>query len=356
MRVTQKTRLATAVILIAVSGLLVGAVPAFAASSITGTGATFPQFLYQKWAAAYHAANPSVQISYTGTGSGAGIQAIQAGTVDFGASDAPLAKAALNQSKLVQFPTCVGGIVPIVNIPGVGTGRLKLSGHVLARIYLGEITKWNNPEIRSLNSGLNLPNESIKVIYRADSSGTTWNFTTYLSRVSSTWAGDVGISKSPAWPVGIGGNKSDGVANLVKTEKYSIGYIEYAYAKTYKIAYAQMRNRAGKWVLPSSTSFAAAAAGAPWSWNNGFYTVLATAKGTGSWPMTAATFVLVRRTQASKETGNAMLRFFDWAYRVAKAKAAARSLDFVSMPPSVVTKVEAVWRSFIKASRVPCWP
>jgi phosphate transport system substrate-binding protein len=355
-RTSSKPGASVVIVVITALVLLIAAAPAFGATSITGTGATFPQLLYQQWASDYHAANSNVQVNYTGTGSGAGINAIEAGTVDFGASDQPLFQTDLDGHNLVQFPTVVGGIVPIYNLAGIGAGKLKLTGDVLAKIYLGQITKWNDRAIKALNPKLNLPSSSISVVYRSDSSGTTWNFTTFLARVNPTWRTTIGISKSPKWPVGAGGNKSEGVAALVKANRGTVGYIEYSYAKTGHIAYAQMQNKAKQWVLPSATSFGAAAAGANWNWSNRFYTVLANAPGAKSWPMTAATFVLVRTSQKSLDTGKIMLKFFDWGYKATRAKADAAFLDFVPMPASVISKVETVWHSLVKNGSTPCWP
>ena len=354
-RISSKPGASVVIVMIAALVLLIAAAPAFGATTITGTGATFPQLLYQQWASDYHAAT-GVQVNYTGTGSGTGQSSIKAGTVDFGASDQPLYQTDLDSSGLVQFPTVVGGIVAAYNLPGIYSGKLKLTGDVLAKIYLGQITKWNDKAIKALNPKLNLPSNAISVIYRSDSSGTTWNFTTYLSRVNATWRAKYGAQKTISWPVGSGGSKSDGVAALVKNNRYTIGYLEYSYATTGHIAYAQMQNKAKKWVLPSATSFAAAAAGAAWNWSNRFYTVLANSPGAKSWPMTAATFVLVRQDQKSLDTGKALLKFWDWGYKNSKAMADAAFLQFVPMPSSVIAKVEAVWTSLVKNSGTPCWP
>jgi phosphate transport system substrate-binding protein len=356
-RISSKPGASVVIVMSTALVLLIAAAPAFGATTITGTGATFPQLLYQQWASDYHAGNSSVQINYTGTGSGAGQNAIKQGTVDFGASDQPLFITDLNSSGLVQFPTVVGGIVPVYNLAGIGAGKLKLTGDVLAKIYLGQITTWNNAAIKKLNPTIarKLPNATISVVYRSDSSGTTWNFTTYLSRVNATWRTTKGASKSPSWPTGTGAKGSDGVAALVKSSRNTLGYLEYSYATTGHIAYAQMQNSKKMWVLPSAASFSAAAAGARWTWSNGIYTVLANAPGVKSWPMAAATFVLVRTSQKSLDTGKAMLKFFDWAYKSAKGKSDAAFYQFVPMPTSVVAKVEAVWHT-VAASGTPCWP
>jgi phosphate transport system substrate-binding protein len=356
-RISSKPGASVVIVMITALVLLIAAAPAFGATTITGTGATFPALLYGQWANDYHSANSGVQINYTGTGSGAGQSAIKAGTVDFGASDQPLFITDLNSSGLVQFPTVVGGIVPAYNLSGIGAGKLKLTGDVLAKIYLGQITKWNDSKIKALNPTIagKLPNATISVVYRSDSSGTTWNFTTYLSRVNAAWRSGPGASKSPSWPTGTGAKGSDGVTAVIKANRNTIGYLEYSYATAGHIGYAQMQNSKKKWVLPSAASFSAAAAGANWTWSNGFYTVLANAPGAKSWPIAAATFVLVRTSQKSLDTGKAMLKFFDWAYKSAKGKADAAFYQFVPMPTSVITKIEAVWHT-VAASGTPCWP
>lgn len=353
-RISSKPGASVVTILIAALVLLIAAAPAFGATTITGTGATFPALLYQQWAAHYSAA----QVNYTGTGSGAGINAIEQGTVDFGASDQPLFITDLDSHNLVQFPAVVGGIVPIYNLVGIGAGQLKLTGDVLAKIYLGQITKWNDSRIKGLNPSIanKLPAATISVVYRSDSSGTSWNFTTYLSRVNATWRTTVGPGKQVKWPVGQGAKGSDGVSAVVKANHNTIGYIEYSYAKVGHIAYAQMQNKAKKWVLPSHTSFRAAAIGANWNWSNRFYTVLANAPGTQTWPITAATFVLVQKNQKSLTTGRALLKFFDWGFKNSTAKTDVAKLDFVPMPSSVITKVESVWRSSVKNGSTPCFP
>ena len=346
---------ATIVALVALAVFLVAAVPAFAATTVTGAGATFPLPLYQQWAIDYNHKVPSVQVSYSGGGSGFGISEIKAGHVNFGGTDAPLSRADLDSFGLVQFPTCVGGVVPIVNIPGIKSGRLKLTGGVLADIYLGKITKWNSKAIKALNPTLSLPSLAIAVVYRSDASGTSWIFTNYLARVSTVWAGAVGIGKTVAWPRGVGANGNPGVANTVKGKSGAIGYVEFAYAKSNKIPYTQMKNRSGRWVLPTLTSFGAAAAGAKWSWSNGFYQVLVNQPGAKAWPITGATFVLIKRSQSSQSFGRTMLKFFNWAYTNTTAKNDASRLNYVAMPSSVVSKVQTMWK-LVKASGKPCWP
>jgi phosphate transport system substrate-binding protein len=355
-KTSRRTGAGVAITLIATLVLLVAAVPALAATNITGAGATFPLPLYQKWASDYNKKVSDVQVSYSGGGSSFGISQIKAGSVDFGGSDAPLNKGALNTGGLIQFPTCVGGVVPIYNLSGVASGKLRLTGPVLAKIYLGTIVKWNATPIKKLNPGVNLPDKYIQVVHRSDGSGTTWIFTNYLGLVSQEWRGDVGIGKTVSWPVGYGGNGNPGVANVVKTTEGAIGYVEYAYAKLNKLSYAQMMNASKKWVMPTANSFAAAAAATKWTWKNGFYEVLVNKPGTTTWPITGATFVLIKKSQKSVEFGRTMLKFFNWAYTDSSARSATSALDYVPMPTSVANSVKAVWSSSVKSGGKPCWP
>ena len=311
-----------------------------AVTEISGAGATFPYPVYAKWAEAY-AAETGVKMNYQSIGSGGGIKQIVARTVDFGASDAPLKPETLNRDGLMQFPTVMGGVVPVVNIPSVKAGELKISPTVLANIYLGKITKWNDPAIGAINPGVKLPGMPITVVHRSDGSGTTWIFTNYLSKVSADWKSKVGNDKSVAWPVGVGGKGNEGVASYVSRIKGSVGYVEYAYALQNKMAYARLENAAGKFVDPTSESFQAAAANADWAHAAGFYMVLTDQPGDQSWPITGATFILVHTTQEKPATGNAVLRFFDWAY--ANGDKMAADLDYVPMPDSVVKLVEKAW-------------
>ena len=311
-----------------------------AVTEISGAGATFPYPVYAKWAEAY-AASTGVKMNYQSIGSGGGIKQIVARTVDFGASDAPLKPETLNRDGLMQFPTVMGGVVPVVNIPSVKAGELKISPTVLANIYLGKITRWNDPAIGAINPGVKLPGMPITVVHRSDGSGTTWIFTNYLSKVSADWKSKVGNDKSVAWPVGVGGKGNEGVASYVSRIKGSVGYVEYAYALQNKMAYARLENAAGKFVDPTSESFQAAAANADWAHAAGFYMVLTDQPGDQSWPITGATFILVHTTQEKPATGNAVLRFFDWAY--ANGDKMAADLDYVPMPDSVVKLVEKAW-------------
>jgi len=328
--------------------------PSMAAVSITGAGATFPAPLYYKWANDWKAKTGN-KVNYQAIGSGGGISAIKNGTVLFGGSDAPLTAGELNSAGLVQFPTCIGGVVPIVNLPGFGNGKLKLNGPVLAQIYLGQITMWNAGAIKSLNPGAKLPATRILVVHRSDSSGTTWIFTHYLSSVSSTWASQVGADKSVRWRVGVGGKGNEGVAGLVKQTKGRIGYVEYAYSVQSRIPYAQMKNKAGKFVLPSLGSFGAAAAGARWSSSNGFGTILVNAAGSRSWPIAGASFALVKKSTGNYANAHAMFSFFDWAYKNGTGRADATRLQYVSMPLSVVGAVERVWHAQVKAGGKAAW-
>jgi phosphate transport system substrate-binding protein len=334
---------------IAVAG---GAVAA-EVSQISGAGATFPYPVYAKWAEAY-AQKTGVQMNYQSIGSGGGIKQIKAKTVDFGASDAPLEAKELDEAGLMQFPMIMGGVVPVVNVPDLKAGELKLSGAVLADIFLGKVTQWNDPAIAALNAGTKLPDTAISVVHRSDGSGTTWIFTNYLSKVSEDWAKKVGNDKAVSWPVGVGGKGNEGVASYVGRIKGSIGYVEYAYALQNKIPHVRLENRDGKFVEPTSESFQAAAAGADWAHAPGFYMVLTDQPGADSWPITGASFILVYKTQEKPATGAAVLNFFDWAYR--NGQSLAEQLDYVPMPASVVGLVEKTWAAEIKdASGKPVW-
>jgi phosphate transport system substrate-binding protein len=316
-----------------------------ALTEIAGAGATFPYPVYAKWAEAY-AAETGIKLNYQSIGSGGGIKQIVAKTVDFGASDAPLKPEELQKDSLMQFPMVMGGVVPVVNVPGVKAGELKLSPEVLANIYLGKITKWNDAAIMALNTGMKLPATAITVVHRSDGSGTTWIFTNYLSKISTDWQAKVGNDKSVAWPVGVGGKGNEGVASYVSRIKGSIGYVEYAYALQNKMAHAKLKNMAGKFVDPDNASFQAAAANADWAHADGFYMVLTDQPGDQSWPITGATFILVHTTQEKAEVGNAVLKFFDWAY--ANGDKMATDLDYVPMPDSVAKLVENAWVKQVK--------
>ncbi len=308
--------------------------------SITGAGASFPYPVYSKWAAAYNR-KTGVKFIYQSIGSGGGIKQIKARTVDFGASDAPLKPADLDQYGLLQFPMIMGGVVPVVNVKGVGKGELKLSNSLLADIYLGKITKWNDRRIKAENPFVKLPSKSIMVVHRSDGSGTTWIFTNFLSKVSAEWKNKVGNNKAVAWPVGIGGKGNEGVASYVMRINGSIGYVEYAYALQNHMAYVKLKNRDGGYVEPSGKTFQAAAANADWTHAKGFYMVLTNQPGKDSWPITGASFILMYKTQNKPDTAKAVLKFFDWSYK--NGANMARNLDYIPMPANVVNLVEATW-------------
>ncbi|MDN4588683.1 phosphate ABC transporter substrate-binding protein PstS [Xenophilus aerolatus] len=331
---------------IAVAGLAVAAfaqVPAFAQEA-TGAGASFPAPLYSKWAADFNKAT-GIKINYQSVGSGAGIKQIEAKTVDFGASDAPLKDDELQAKGLLQFPTVIGGVIPVVNIQGIKAGELKLSGPVLGDIYLGKIAKWNDPAIKALNPSLNLPDAAIAPVRRADGSGTSFLFTNYLSKVNAEWKSKVGEGTAVNWPTGAGGKGNEGVAAFVGRLPNSIGYVEYAYVKQNKMVYAQMQNAAGKFVSPEDTAFKAAAAGA--EWDKSFYQILTNQPGDASWPITGATFILMHKAQDKPAQAATVLKFFNWAYK--NGDQTADNLDYVPMPAPVKTAIAKSWTQ-IKAA------
>jgi len=322
---------------------------AFAADikAISGAGATFPFPIYAKWASAYEKST-GIQFNYQAIGSGGGIKQISAKTVDFGASDAPLTAAKLNKIGLMQFPMVMGGVVPVVNLKGIKSGQLKISGSLLADIFMGKIKKWNDARIASLNPGVDLPSKRITVVHRSDGSGTTWIYTNYLSKVSSDWKNKVGTGKAVKWMTGVGGKGNQGVASYVSRIKGSIGYVEYAYALQSNMTYTQLQNHDGHYVLPTSENFQAAAAGADWSHSEGFYVVLTNQPGANSWPITGATFILVYTKAAKPEVTNAVLKFFNWSY--ANGDKMADKLHYVPMPDSVVKLVQKTWAEKIHAA------
>jgi phosphate transport system substrate-binding protein len=312
------------------------------AADISGAGATFPYPIYAKWADAYKK-ETGVGLNYQSIGSGGGIKQIQAKTVTFGASDKPLAPDEIKKWGLIQFPTVVGGDVPVVNLEGVKPGELVLDGDTLAKIFLGEITKWDDPAIKKLNPNAKLPSSAIAVVHRSDGSGTTFIFTNYLSKVSPTWKEKVGADASVEWPTGIGAKGNEGVANNVVQTKGSIGYVEYAYAKQNKLTYANMINKDGKAVSPDIKSFQAAAANADWANSEDFFVILTEQPGAASWPIAGATFILVyKEPQDAAATGEA-LKFFDWAYK--SGDKMAEDLDYVPMPDAVVDLIHKEWAS-----------
>jgi len=313
------------------------------AQDVTGAGATFPAPLYAKWADAYHKAS-GARINYQSVGSGAGIKQIKAKTVDFGASDMPLKDEELDKDGLVQFPTVIGGVVPVVNIKGIAAGQIKLSGQVLGDIYLGKITKWNDAALTALNPGVPLPEADISVVRRADGSVTSFIFTNYLSKVNAEWKAKVGEGTAVNWPVGAGGKGNEGVAAFVQRLPNSIGYVEYAYVKQNKMTYTLMKNRDGHFVPPSDDAFKAAAAGADWS--KTFYQITTDQPGKDAWPLTNPTYILMYKTQDKPANASAALKFFDWAY--ANGDKAADDLDYVPLPDSVKNLVRKQWADKIK--------
>jgi phosphate transport system substrate-binding protein len=315
------------------------------ATDITGAGATFPYPVYAKWADAYKT-KTGIGLNYQSIGSGGGIKQIEAKTVDFGASDMPLKPDDLETNGLMQFPTVIGGVVPVINVNGIEAGKLKLDGATLANIYLGKITKWNDPAIVALNKDLKLPDDDITVVHRSDGSGTSFIFTNYLSKVSADWKSSVGEGTAVSWKAGTGGKGNEGVASYVQRIKGSIGYVEYAYALQNKMNHVQMKNHDGNFVQPESSAFQAAAAGAKWDKAPGFYELLTNEDGNNSWPISGATFILMHKVQDKPETAKEVLKFFDWAY--ANGDKLASDLDYVPLPDSLVKMIHTAWETQIK--------
>ena len=331
----------------AVAGaVLVAALSPVGAAEISGAGATFPYPIYAKWAEAYSKSS-GVNLNYQSIGSGGGLKQIKARTVTFGASDMPLTADDLKKDNLVQWPMVMGGIVPVVNVEGVKSGELVFDGPTLAKIFLGEIKTWDDAAIKKLNPGVKLPSAGIAVVHRSDGSGTTFNFTDYLSKVSPDWKSKVGEATAVKWPTGIGAKGNEGVAANVKQTGNSIGFVEYAYAKQNSLTYGDMINKDGKKVEPVTESFEAAAANADWKNASGFYLLLTDQPGAKSWPITASTFILMPTEVKDAAASSAALKFFDWAY--ANGDAAAKSLDYIPMPKNVVDLVKTEW-SGIKGS------
>lgn len=333
----------------AVAGLaFAGAMSAVIAQDATGAGATFPAPLYAKWADAYNKAT-GIRLNYQSVGSGAGLRQIRGKTVDFGASDMPLTDAELQKDGLVQFPTVIGGVVPVVNVAGIAAGQLRLTGQVLGDIYLGKITKWNDSAIVSLNSGVKLPDAQIAVVRRADGSGTTFIFTNYLSKVNPDWKAKVGEGTAVNWPAGAGGKGNEGVSAFVQRLPNSIGYVEYAYAKQNKLPHVLMQNSAGNFVAPDDATFKAAAAGA--EWNKSFYQILTNQPGKEAWPITGATFIMMHQKQDKPQQAQAALRFFDWAF--VNGDKMSEELDYVPLPESVETLIRQQWGKITDAAGKP---
>jgi phosphate transport system substrate-binding protein len=330
--------------LVTAGALAITAVPA-AAADISGAGATFPYPIYAKWADAYKK-ETGIGMNYQSIGSGGGIKQIQARTVTFGASDAPLKGDELEKGGLVQFPMVMGGIVPVLNVDGIKAGDLVLDGSTLAKIYLGEIKNWDDAEIRKLNPSAKLPSQAIVVVHRSDGSGTTFNFAFYLSEASPDWKSKVGANTSVEWPIGIGAKGNEGVANNVGQTRGSIGYVEYAYAKQNKLAYTKMVNKDGKTVSPTSSAFKAAAVNAVWTSQPGYGVVLANEPGAESWPMTAATWILIHKQPKDPAAAAEALKFFAWAYD--KGASMADELDYIAMPQNVIASVKNTWAKDIK--------
>ena len=323
------------------------------AADITGAGATFPYPIYAKWAEAYKV-KTGQGMNYQSIGSGGGIAQIKAKTVDFGASDMPLKPEDLQAAGLMQFPAIVGGVVPIVNVAGIAPGALKLTGPVLADIYLGKIRKWNDKAIGDLNAGLKLPDEPIAVVRRSDGSGTTFVWTDYLAKTSDEWKTKVGSSTAVSWPEGVGGKGNEGVAAYVQRIKGSIGYVEYAYAKRNSMTHASVRNRDGQFVQPDDATFQAAAANADWARAPGFYRILTDQPGVNAWPITSASFILMHVRQDKPQNAAEVLKFFDWAFH--NGQKLAQELDYVPLPDAVTALVAEAWRSQIKDSAgKPVW-
>jgi phosphate transport system substrate-binding protein len=317
------------------------------AADISGAGATFPYPIYAKWADAYKKVT-GVGLNYQSIGSGGGIKQIKAKTVTFGASDKPLKLDELEASGLIQFPMIMGGIVPVVNLPGIQPGQLTLDGQTLADIFQGTVTSWDDPKIKALNPGVDLPSKAIAVVHRSDGSGTTFLFTTYLSQASSDWSGKVGANSAVEWPVGIGAKGNEGVANMGKQTDGSIGYVEYAYAKQNNLTHTKMINKDGRVVEPSIKAFQAAAAGADWAGAPGFYLILTNQPGADSWPISGASFILVYKHPIDPPATLTALKFFDWAYK--DGGDMAQELAYVPMPANVVDLVRQTWASSIKDS------
>ena len=331
--------------ILAAVGLVMGlAAPVANAADISGAGATFPFPVYAKWADAYKKETGN-GLNYQSIGSGAGIKQIVAKTVTFGATDAPMTAEELKKAGLVQWPMVMGGIVPVVNLEGIKPGELVLDGPTLANIFLGTVKTWDDAAIKKLNPKLALPSTAITVVRRSDGSGTTFNFTDYLSKVSADWKSKVGAAASVEWPVGVGAKGNDGVAGNVGQTKNSIGYVEYAYAKQNKLTYANLVNKAGKVVGPTIEAFQAAAANADWANSPGYYQILTEQPGDGSWPITAATFILMHAEPQDKAASGEALKFFAWAFKNNKM---AEELDYIPMPAAVVGLIEKTWANDIK--------
>ena len=315
------------------------------AADITGAGATFIYPLLSKWSADYNKAT-GIKINYQSIGSGGGIAQIKAATVDFGSSDAPMKPEELAKYGLAQFPSAIGGVVPVINVAGVPAGAMKLDGELLADIFLGKIKMWNDPRIVALNGGVKLPAQKITIVHRSDGSGTTFNFVNYLSKVSGEWKSKVGEGTAVKWPAGIGGKGNEGVAAYVKQIKGSIGYVELSYALQNKMSYARLKNAAGNFILPSDETFSAAAASADWKNAKDFYLVMTNAPGENAWPIAATNFILMYKQPKDAARSRSVKEFFRWAY--ANGDAQAKALDYVPLPDALVEQIEAYWTQNMK--------
>ena len=335
------SRIGTTAVFAAASLFAMGA----QATDITGAGSSFVYPVLSKWSAAY-AEKTGNKLNYQSVGSGAGVAQIKEGTIDFGATDAPVKAEDLAQFGLGQFPVVVGGIVPVVNIPGVEAGQVKLDGNTLADIFLGKITMWNDPRIAAMNAGVNLPTKKITVVHRSDGSGTSFNFTNYLSKVNPTWASQVKFGTAVEWPTGVGGKGNEGVSQYVRQIKGSIGYVEYAYAVKNKISWVNMKNAAGNVIAPEAESFAAAAATADWASAKDFNLIMTNAPGAKAWPITATTWIIMYKSP--KNAGNSKVAFDFFKYALEHGQQAASELDYVPLPASLVSQIEAYWTSEFK--------
>ena len=328
--------------------LAVSAVTAFSAANaaeITGAGATFPYPIYAKWAEAYKKATGN-QINYQSIGSGGGIKQIKAKTVDFGASDMPLKFEDMEQDGMMQFPAIIGGVVPVINVEGVAPGQLKMTGDVLAKIYMGQITKWNAPEITALNAGVKLPAQDITVVYRSDGSGTTFLWKDYLSKVSPEFKSAVGSGTAVKWPTGLGGKGNEGVASSVQQFKGSIGYVEYAFVKKNKMTHTVLKNREGHFVAPDDANFKAAAANAEWAKTPGMHIVLTNQAGKEAWPISGASYIILHKVPSNPANAKEVVKFFEWAF--ANGGAMATELEYVAMPADVIKLIHASWKANLK--------
>jgi phosphate transport system substrate-binding protein len=338
---------------VAVLALSTSAMAQYQGVTVNGAGATFPFPIYSQWANAYNKLT-GLKVNYQSIGSGGGIAQIKAGTVDFGASDAPLKTDELAKSGLVQFPMVIGGVVPVVNLEGVKPGQMRLTGELLADIYMGKVKKWNDEAIQKLNPDVKLPDKGISVVARSDGSGTTWIYTTYLTAVSKDWKEKHGAGKAVQWPVGSAGKGNEGVAAMVRQLPNSIGYVEYAYALQQKMTHTQMVNKAGKTVEPAIKTFSAAAANADWKNAPNFYVVLVDQPGDESWPIAGASFLLVHKQIKNGATAKGMFAFFDWAFE--HGQQMAEKLDYVPVPKNVVELVQSTWAKEVTADGKPVWP